>query len=74
MKKGLRRSDAVPIILLSLTWLFILIIWGINVLPPAMPPQPELETAKIKNEIQEAGLEPREASHYRILPDDRGEK
>jgi hypothetical protein len=74
MKKGLRRSDVPPIILLSLTWLFILIIWGVNALPRAMPPQPELETAKIKSEIREAGLEPREASHYRILPDDQGEE
>jgi len=74
MKKGLQRSDAVPIILLCLTWLFILIIWGVNALPRATPPHPESEATRVESEIRGAGLEPREASHYRILPEDRGEK
>jgi hypothetical protein len=33
MKNGLRRGDIVPLILLCVTWLFILVCWGINAFP-----------------------------------------
>jgi len=74
MQKGFRRSDALPIVLLCLTWLCILIIWGVNALPRAAPPHPETESARVASEIRGAGLEPREASHYRILPDDQEQR
>jgi hypothetical protein len=35
MKKSLRRGDIVFLILLCFTWLLILIIWVVNVLPQA---------------------------------------
>jgi len=40
MKKGMRRSDIVALILLCLTWLLILLIWAVDVLPRAAPNGP----------------------------------
>lgn len=74
MKKRLRRSDIAPLTLLCLSWLLILIIWGVNAIPRTTPSGPEVNVTQIKKEIREAGLEPREASYYRILPQDQGEK
>lgn len=74
MKKILPQSDILPLILLCLTWVLILIIWGVNALPQGGPGGPETEVARVKGDIHKAGLQPREASHYRILPESEGEK
>jgi hypothetical protein len=74
MKKGLRRGDIAPLVLLCLTWLLILMTWGVNLLPQEQPKVPQVDVAKMKRDIREAGLEPREARYYRVLPEGREEK
>ena len=74
MKKGLRRSDIAPLVLLCVTWLLIVMTWGVNLLPREQPHVPQVDVAKIKRAIQEAGLEPREARYYRVLPEGWEEK
>lgn len=74
MKKGLRRGDIAPLVLLCLTWLLIVMTWVVNLLPREQPNLRQVDVAKIKREIQRAGLEPREARYYRVLPEGREEK
>lgn len=74
MKKGLNRGDIIPVVLLCLTWLLILITWGVSVLPRGELQVPEVDVGKMKMEIRGAGLEPREARYYRVLPEDQEEK
>ena len=74
MEKGLRRSDIAPLVLLCLTWLLILMSWGVNLTAREQPQVPQVDVAKMKRDIQRAGLEPREARHYRVLPEGREER
>lgn len=74
MEKGLRRSDILPLVLLCLAWLLILITWGVNARPPERPSLPGVDVSQVKRDIQRAGLEPREASYYRILEEGEGEE
>ena len=74
MEKGLRRSDIAPRVLLRLTWHLILMTWGVNLTAREQPQVPQVDVAKMKRDIREAGLEPREARDYRVLPEGREEK
>jgi hypothetical protein len=55
MRKETRGSDVAAVVLLSLNWLLILILWGVNAFPPKKIPAPDAELSRVTGDIQRMG-------------------
>jgi hypothetical protein len=55
MTKGMRSSDVLAVVLLSLNWLLILILWGVYAFPPAKVPAPDVDLSRVTGEIHRTG-------------------